>query len=388
MKAYIIEPLDPIIVRDGKPFNNNGALRASSMVFPMPSTTTGALRTRIGLVNKKKFDSEYVKYLKSISVQGSLLVSLNESGEINFFCPAPADVVIFDDQSTEKEMVVLKPLVPLKIPDSVSFNKIRESGMNIVGFSGNDASKKPSKRAPVFWGWDIYCSWLESTENVSSRPVPIENIGIGRLNESLRTHVKIDYKTKAAENSQLFETKGLEFIRNDKKKLALILFADSETNLDGFSGFGGERRIVRWISAESEKPKCPDEIIDRVKKTKACRLILLTPAFFDNGFVPCPDKLGQSILTISVCGACVKRASVVSGWDMETRKPKPTRRLAPFGSVYFLKFGEKSTDDQIESWISRIWFNCISDNEQDRTDGFGLAVIGTWSGVLEMTGSD
>ena len=35
--------------------------------------------------------------------------------------------------------------------------------------------------------------------------------------------------------------------------------------------------------------------------------------------------------------ACVGRPVHVSGWDMAKGQPKPTRRLAPSGSVYFFE---------------------------------------------------
>jgi CRISPR-associated protein Cmr3 len=80
----------------------------------------------------------------------------------------------------------------------------------------------------------------------------------------------------------------------------------------------------------------------------------------------------------------VQRPQVVSGWDLALKKPKPTRRLAPAGTVFFLSL--EGTDEAIKSWISNIWMQCISDEEQASNDGFGLAVIGTWSGKPENMG--
>ena len=34
----------------------------------------------------------------------------------------------------------------------------------------------------------------------------------------------------------------------------------------------------------------------------------------------------------------------------------------------------------ISKWVQTTWMSCVSDEEQDRLDGFGLAVIGTWDG--------
>ncbi len=73
-----------------------------------------------------------------------------------------------------------------------------------------------------------------------------------------------------------------------------------------------------------------------------------------------------------------ERAQVVSGWDFEKSSPKPTRRLMPVGSVFFLKLqGDKVS---IGEWVDALWMQTISDQDVDRRDGFGLAVLGTWSG--------
>jgi CRISPR-associated protein Cmr3 len=74
---------------------------------------------------------------------------------------------------------------------------------------------------------------------------------------------------------------------------------------------------------------------------------------------------------------------------MRERRPKPTRRLAPAGSVFFVQLPgtDRADDAAIEAWIDAIWMQNISDDhpgdpERDRRDGFGLAVLGAWDGEL------
>jgi len=66
---------------------------------------------------------------------------------------------------------------------------------------------------------------------------------------------------------------------------------------------------------------------------------------------------------------------------LEKRRPKPARRLAAAGTVLFLKL--VGNDDAIGRWVDRIWMSSISDGKQDRLDGFGLAVLGTWDGTFQ-----
>ncbi len=62
---------------------------------------------------------------------------------------------------------------------------------------------------------------------------------------------------------------------------------------------------------------------------------------------------------------------------------KATRRLVPAGSVYYLDL--KGSAEDIKAWIKETWMQCVSDREEERHDGFGLAVLGTWSGdIVEM----
>ena len=53
MTTWIIEPHDPLIFRDGRPFGPNPGARAKTLSFPFPSTTTGGVRTRAGLDKDK-----------------------------------------------------------------------------------------------------------------------------------------------------------------------------------------------------------------------------------------------------------------------------------------------------------------------------------------------
>ncbi|MGO7309814.1 type III-B CRISPR module-associated Cmr3 family protein, partial [Rhizobium ruizarguesonis] len=70
----------------------------------------------------------------------------------------------------------------------------------------------------------------------------------------------------------------------------------------------------------------------------------------------------------------------VSGWDLKAGRPKPTRRAVPAGSVYFLRLPQEWGEAEVREWITGIWFQNLSDREQDRKDGYGLAALGVWSG--------
>src|SRR5438132_10498971 len=92
MAIWLIEPHDPLIVRDGRPFGPDPSARAESLSFPFPSTTTGGVRTRAGLKAEGMFDVSQIERVKQIKVRGPLLVQLTQSGDAieKWLVPAPA----------------------------------------------------------------------------------------------------------------------------------------------------------------------------------------------------------------------------------------------------------------------------------------------------------
>ena len=48
MKTWIIEPVDPVLFGDGRPFTAVPGSRATSLPLPPPSTLAGGVRTRHG----------------------------------------------------------------------------------------------------------------------------------------------------------------------------------------------------------------------------------------------------------------------------------------------------------------------------------------------------
>ncbi|MGQ9756041.1 MAG: type III-B CRISPR module-associated Cmr3 family protein, partial [Desulfotomaculales bacterium] len=118
MTVWIIEPRDPLIVRDGRPFGPVPGARAVSLAFPFPSTTTGALRTRDGLDAVGRFQPSEIPQVKKINVRGPLLVELDAgTGDITrWLVPAPADALLLDHEPSETGRSMLKRLVPLQLP--------------------------------------------------------------------------------------------------------------------------------------------------------------------------------------------------------------------------------------------------------------------------------
>jgi CRISPR-associated protein Cmr2 len=182
MQTLIIEPRDPLIVRDGRPFGPTPGARAMSLSFPFPSTTTGGVRTRAGLNDAGIFDA-LPDDVKMIGVRGPLLVELSDKGEIDeWLVPAPADALLFgvnttdqvnteEQESQRKQQVEVKQLMPLERDET--FQTDLDSNLSLVGLPKAD-QRKPFGQAPRFWYWKQFEQWLL---NPSDRSTTLTRLG-------------------------------------------------------------------------------------------------------------------------------------------------------------------------------------------------------------------
>ena len=113
-------------------------------------------------------------------------------------------------------------------------------------------------------------------------------------------------------------------------------------------------------------------------------MVLASPAIFAHGWRPgwLNDQLTGSpwkdAPELRLVGVCIQRWRAVSGWSSaalpnQPRGPKPVKRMVPAGGVYFFEVVGSSA-----AGLARGWLQPVSDDEQDRRDGFGLAAWGTW----------
>jgi CRISPR-associated protein Cmr3 len=274
---------------------------------------------------------------------------------------------------------------------------------------------------PHFWHWQAFEKWLMQPDDGL---VTLDELGHGGAIGETRMHVRVDAGTQTAAEGMLFQTGGREFMRikppkrqeegqaeklkeeqpaddrlpatrrlADAVRLALACASDDKADAQlhaGVGPMGGERRLARWRRVAGELPEWPAGLPEQIVKDGACRLLLLTPACFEAGLLPTwaqggalPTWLNSAALglCVSVEAVVLGRYQAVSGWDFEHNQPKAVRKLAPAGAVYFLKLD--GTDAARKQFVEDVWMQCVSDDEQSRLDGFGLAALGVWDGELK-----
>ncbi len=383
MQKWLITPRDPLIFRNGKPFTAAPGSRSETLPIPFPSTIAGAVRTRAGLDPVTGiFQSELINNLLGKTIFAPILAEINNDNQIvDYLLPAPADAIFFKTSTADKAS--LYDLKPLDLGDAmVDLPELSICGPEKI------IKDKPHPRMPTFWRWEKIKDWLELPE--SGTTFCLNKIGIQGLVQESRTHVSIDPGTQAAEEGALFQTSGLEFTHQDRKdsepyclskskQLGLLVLTNADMK-EGIGHLGGESRTVSWVEKEAlQMPfeTCPEAIFEKIMRDGHCRLILITPAYFEHGNTP---TWLQDQFKVTVKAIINKRYLGISGWDYEKKAPKPSRRLTPAGSVYFLKLPDDKK--QCEDFIKNTWMRTISDDpKQNRLDGFGLAILGVWDGT-------
>lgn len=370
-----IHALSPLLFRDGRPFSaaEGAETAARSLSLPLPSTVAGFVRTQVGLAEGKGFTQEHLQNLHGLQVCGPLLARDDE-----VLLPAPRDAVVYRDADGNAQVMRLTPFSPpggagCDLPDGLFPLQITQDVKPESGYN--------------FWTAQSMTCWL-----LGEKVIPQKIAG---LPTETRVHVAMDPVKGKAKEGQLYSVayRPLEMGENPQTyqpaSLRVRLSLPNGQTPAPVGHLGGERRPV----AVEIKPSlsdywfdCPEAIKKRfaeLGKGARVRLVLATPALFEHGWKPgwigksgngeLHLPRGLSKVKLKLVAAAVGRREPVSGWSLLENRPKRVRLMAPAGSVYFFEVMDGQPADLLESWLRP-----ISDHEQDRKDGFGLALWGVW----------
>lgn len=371
-----IRGIDPLLFRDGRPFAADiGAQSARTLIVPYPATIAGFLRTMLGnQLGAQWEEPDFVKRILNTEVHAPLLMC-NEMVVLR----APADALVY---RTEENQTKVAPLRPYEAPNG--------AGCDLP--AGLQPLRVPEEVKPAagfqFWKWDSVAQWLQQSAPQGFLP---EQVVPPEVEE--RIHVTIDEDKGSSAESYLFSA---QFVvperyrwRGGKAKEQWAYLARVTTgetvSLQGIGTLGGEKRLAAVEPVEpTQWQSCPSSLAQALASSKRVRMALATPAIFAEGWKPgWLDKQlegsppSASSLKLKLVSAAVRRREAVSGWSYRKDHygPKPTRLLAPAGSVYFFEVLEG--DASVLS--SQAWLAPVSDDPQDRRDGYGLAIWGIWS---------
>lgn len=359
MKLYEVRVRDTLVLRDNRPMAT-GAGRAATMEMPWPSTTAGLARTRLATNARGEFSASEreIEALRAVEVLGPWLL---EDGSRRVFFPAPRDILWFHDEANGR---VARRLVPIPREDDMLDGHDGESKLALVGFEPGTATPLKPIPGPRYWSWDAIHRWAQG----GSAPDPLGPEVLTGLPEEERTHVALK-ETRVHEDGQLFATMQRRYVSADGDAMRVFSIGfgvgDDRDLAPGLVAFGGERRVATLARTEGSLPPFD---ASRFKDARRLKVLLLTPGIFTEGAVP--TKFATPDGDPSVVAAIVARPEVVSGWDFERRRPKPTRRVVSSGAIYWIDV----TGLDAAKVARHLWFRPVSSSTRDRADGYGLAV--------------
>jgi CRISPR-associated protein Cmr3 len=380
VSLWYIEPRDPLVVRDGRP--NNGRSESTTLPFPYPGTIAGVVRTRLGSNEHGAFVMhDRLDELRRVALRGPLLVRPFDQ---RLFVPPPRDCLVLEDRQGSKVVRALHPILPVAALADHALTTLP------VGQEPQDVVEgKPPRGLSAWWTWSSLETWLvKPGRRDGAEASALVQDALPRLPTDARVHVMLG-KHETAEEGMLFQATGLCFQLGGGRDLLSLLVDVNASVLGngaklraGVGPCGGERRLVRWSEAgQVVLPALPEQVrawLSGPEATVRVRLVLLTPAVFEAGWRPGSGAgqllAGSEGVRVELVAACVPRPETISGWDFARNAPKRSRRLVSAGSVYWLDL-QGSPEERVR-WAERVWLSNVSDDEQDRRDGFGLAVVG------------
>lgn len=384
---------DPIVCRDHRPLSEGSRRRTLDWISP--GMMAGGVRNLVAVLNGFTYSSTELDWLKKhVRVAGPFPLIGAEAASGSLYLPSPADCVY-----NGKKPHCLRP-------DKASAGKTDlPNGILPLVIESEDSTDmfKPTER-PAFWPETDITKWLTTSpwkgpSDIKGRRSPLHDI---------RSHVTQDTSRGAALDGQLFSTAGLELrslpksetnsIEDQRRELfrnkdclylrvAVEISGDAHAaraaalrNFRGWHPLGGEGRVIHWTAEEPGSFEMPPRLSIAISGTKWLRMMLVTPALFENGWIP--NWIDNSTLTgtipntnieVQLISAAVERWRPVSGWSLETRTHKSLRRAVPEGAVYFFQRASGDVEN-----LKKMWMGSVCDDPQNIADGYGLAVWGVW----------
>ena len=395
-----LDGLDPIVSRDSRPFGINQGTRMRSLSWLLPSVVAGTLRTVLIKTDPHRDFSGNTpqQLLEKVAVAGVFPVAESE-----LYLPAPLDCL------WNKQQERIHRVIPIPLQEGEGGN-FPHPTLRPVCLSEEQSSQDfKAHNPPPWWPCSRMVEWLTQPQQQRDSSW-FDSHFLLHPRISQRDHVSIDPNRGAVREGLLFSTAGLHlthlprFRSRDQspsqptafehrfapiRLTARVTVWDSDfehlARLSTWHPLGGERRLIHWHADSPDTLwSCPAAVRQALSPARRIRLVLATPAIFQHGWLPhwltsgsaglegCPP--GAKNLELRLVGVALSRWRAVSGWSLANpRGPKPIRRIVPAGSTYFLEVKTGSAEE-----LAELWLQPVSDLEQDRRDGFGLALWGTW----------
>ena len=380
-----LEPLDVLFLRGNKLFGDPGSF-GESLVPPWPSVAAGALRSRMLAdegVDLAAFAAGEVEHETlgtpdkpgSFAVTGFTLARRLPDRTVEPLIAPPADLVVIRKDSGEPEV---RSLSPTLLPESQGLPG-RAAIQSSAPLPLLPVLAETERSKPVSGYWLSAAGWRKYL--AGKLPEPGDLIHASQLWAiDLRVGVGLDATTGRASDGRLFSVQAVA-MRPDVGFLVGVAGAEPPTG--GTVRLGGDGRAA---AVHAVVPELPEPSYETIAAARRCRLVLTTPGLFRDGWLPTGCiRSSDGTVRFELHGvrgrlacAAVPRPEVVSGWDLARWLPKPARRVAPTGSVYWLDELDASPRALRKLADTGLWDEAWND-PQRRAEGFNRAALASWS---------
>ncbi|OOP55638.1 MAG: type III-B CRISPR module-associated protein Cmr3 [Candidatus Brocadia carolinensis] len=341
MKIFI-EPNDVLMFRDGKPFSGGDDHYARGTFPPSPSTFYGALRSKILSEKYPQYESfkdgnvpEGVKKeIGTPSEQGSLTLqhfslAKRVDGAIHPIFPVPKDVVKIKGMD-EKIVFILKPEESLnnKISCNFPFASLVPLWLK---------TEIPIEEVNGFLSLQAMSAYLCGN-------VPDEIMKSDRLyKKDERVGIKKDRTRKAAATGALY---SVEYFRFAKEiGFAVELGGVEKFPQEGLLRLGGDHRSAFYQESSFSLPD-KGKVKNKIKDTGQFKIVFLTPAIFDKGWLPDWIDTESGIgtvnnITLKLISAALDKPVHIGGFDIVKKTPKDMKKAVSAGSVFFFSIEKR-----------------------------------------------
>lgn len=387
-QTVFIEPLDVLFLRGNKLFGDPGSY-GESLVPPWPSVAAGAIRSAL-LAHKRVDIQAFAAGRVSDPELGTpadpgpfritefRLARRWADGQVEPLYAPPADLVIRRHDDGTVECVPMQPQALLHGIQS-SAATVRHAVL---------PERERTKPESGYWltpaGWRAHLRG----DPIDPNTMLVKTGDLWGLDT--RVGVGLDRTKRSAAEGKLFTVQAVAMRKRHHDKahdydigfLAQIEGATLPQEL--MLRFGGDGRAARAtvISANVGTP----DVVNQILQSRRCRLILTSPGIFSGGWLPTgcvPHDDGSISFDLHgvrgrlVCAA-VPRAEVVSGWDLAKWQPKPAKRAAPTGSVYWLDDLD-ATPEELQTLVERGLWSASCEDAARRAEGFNRITMATWT---------
>ena len=353
----IIEPIDTLFFRDGKPFSMGDQTAAFGIFPPYPSTLYGAIRT--GIISQNQGLSSFyaggmadeigtIADSSSASFKLKGVFPYSSKGDYLYF-PAPLDLVTDKDNKSAKRTEIKK---------DTPFSSNIKIDQYLFPFE--------MEKATSVKGYYIIHTDLKSYLNSTKDEFDIYPESTFCMVE-YKTGIKIDSLTKTADEGNLYRV-GM---RRFEKDFCLACDVKGAPSLrkEGVLKLGGEGKTVRYHTSKFQLPDTRETVIKRIKETGIIKIYFATPAIFAKGWVPDEKITNGPDYKLELITASIGSPVSIGGWDMGKSGHKTMVRGVPAGSVYYCKI----LNGDVEKIYQHLHYLNISERANE---GFGLIMVG------------